>query len=91
MRNHLLHNVELLAQMKPHDLARLREQLKGTKLKMAVYRCAGLDTADDRVALHAVKDVVHFFSMRAHAFSYAQLHWGSAALPKHFAWGFVHM
>lgn len=41
VRNHLHHNVTLLARLKPQDILRMRDDMKGTKKKMAVYRCAG--------------------------------------------------
>ncbi len=46
MRNHLHHNVTLLARLKPQDILRMRDDMKGTKKKMAVYRCAGHGRAD---------------------------------------------
>ncbi|GLI69193.1 hypothetical protein VaNZ11_013762 [Volvox africanus] len=38
IQNHLVHNVELLARLKDADLLRFKEELKGTKKMMAVYR-----------------------------------------------------
>ncbi|GFR41127.1 hypothetical protein Agub_g1775 [Astrephomene gubernaculifera] len=63
VRNHLYRFVTLLARYKERDLARFRDELKGTKKKMAVYRalCSQMFLDDTREkqqkreqALHAV-------------------------------------